>query len=445
MTSQPQSGTLIYFGPFSFDRALGKLSKHGTQIRLRGMPLKILQHLVERPGEAVSRGELQSLLWNGAAFGDFEQGLNSAVNIVRRTLSDSADQPHYIETVPGNGYRRTQRAQTAARDAGLPKNVSPATQAGGEFSKNIPDGTAPFARKGLTELQPPPTSIQEKEKGVGACGSNPQTGQLYRFNPQTGQPCDGLPQERVVVRQAPAHVQASPPPITLHEPTAEEKRLAAAYAREQEARLAPTSIRASSSTSDLASSIPAGRSGPDDLAQVAALTKAVGGRTAQASAIDGDSRSPQAESEYEGQNMQTRKEAFLNAARTRQRDDYLTAARTAPLSVFEIKAGWEIPAVLEQNLNSDLPGELKALVMASVYDTASGRYLLIPQGSRLVGKYDSRIAYGQDGVQVAWNRIIFPDASSIDLSGMVGLDSHGNGGLRDKVDRHYARIIGFRR
>ena len=105
MKSQPQSGTLIQFGPFSFDRALGKLSKQGTQIRLRGMPLKILQHLVERHGETVSRGELQSLLWNGTAFGDFEQGLNSAVNVVRRTLSDSADQPHYIETVPGNGYR----------------------------------------------------------------------------------------------------------------------------------------------------------------------------------------------------------------------------------------------------------------------------------------------------------------------------------------------------
>jgi DNA-binding winged helix-turn-helix (wHTH) protein len=75
---------LIEFGPFSFDKALGKLSKHGTPIRLRGMPLKILQHLVERPGEAVSRGELQNLLWNGTAFGDFEQGLNSAVNVVRR-------------------------------------------------------------------------------------------------------------------------------------------------------------------------------------------------------------------------------------------------------------------------------------------------------------------------------------------------------------------------
>ncbi len=99
--------------------------------------------------------------------------------------------------------------------------------------------------------------------------------------------------------------------------------------------------------------------------------------------------------------------------------------------------------MLEQSLNSDLPGELKALVMASVYDTATGRYLLIPQGSRLVGKYDSHVAYGQDGVQVAWNRIIFPDASSVDLNGMAGLDSHGNAGLRDKVDRHYTRIIGF--
>ena len=105
MKNQPQSATLIEFGSFSFDKALGKLSKHGTPIRLGGMPLKILQHLVERPGEAVSRGELQSLLWNGAAFGDFEQGLNTAVNVVRKTLGDSADEAHYIETVPGHGYR----------------------------------------------------------------------------------------------------------------------------------------------------------------------------------------------------------------------------------------------------------------------------------------------------------------------------------------------------
>src|SRR4051794_15709195 len=114
MKDQFRSGTLIEFGPFSFDKALGKLRKHGALIRLRGMPLKILQHLVERPGEAVSRGELQRLLWNGTAFGDFEQGLNTAVNVVRRTLSDSADQPRYIETVPGNGYRFIAPLRSAA-------------------------------------------------------------------------------------------------------------------------------------------------------------------------------------------------------------------------------------------------------------------------------------------------------------------------------------------
>src|SRR5260370_21776437 len=114
MKDQPQSGTLIEFGPFTFDKTSGKLSKHGTTIRLRGMPLKILQQLVDRPGEAISRGELQRLLWNGTAFGDFEQGLNSAVNAVRKTLRDSADQPRYIETVAGQGYRFIAPLRSAA-------------------------------------------------------------------------------------------------------------------------------------------------------------------------------------------------------------------------------------------------------------------------------------------------------------------------------------------
>ena len=78
-----------------------------------------------------------------------------------------------------------------------------------------------------------------------------------------------------------------------------------------------------------------------------------------------------------------------------------------------------------------------------MFDTATGRYLLVPQGSRLVGKYDARISYGQDGVQVAWDRIIFPDASSVDINGMVGLDAHGNSGLRYDVDHHYKRLFGF--
>jgi len=248
----------------------------------------------------------------------------------------------------------------------------------------------------------------------------------------------------VVVRQAPiAKAPQSVPVVTTHEETPEERGVAAAYAREQEARMAPTGIKSSVGTSSFGPLGSTGRSGSDDLAQVAALTKAVGSSSVDLPSGDLSRSLTQTENEYDGQNMQTRKEAFLSAARTHQSDDYLRSARDAPLSMFEIKAGWEIPAVLEQSLNSDLPGELKALVMASVYDTATGQYLLIPQGSRLIGKYDSRVAYGQDGVQVTWSRIIFPDASSIDLNGMVGLDSHGNAGLRDKVDRHYARIVGF--
>ena len=121
----------------------------------------------------------------------------------------------------------------------------------------------------------------------------------------------------------------------------------------------------------------------------------------------------------------------------------MTASRLRPLSKYEIKAGWDIPAVLEQALNSDLPGEIRALVRENVYDTASGNYLLIPQGSRLVGVYDSRIAYAQDAVTVVWSRIIFPDGSSIDLDGMAGQDAQGRAGLRHDVDNHYRRLIGF--
>ena len=90
-----------------------------------------------------------------------------------------------------------------------------------------------------------------------------------------------------------------------------------------------------------------------------------------------------------------------------------------------------------------MPGELKALVTSNVYETASSMYLLmIPQGSRLIGKYDSCVSYGQDSVQVAWNQFIYPDAASLGLDGMIDLDSHGNAGLRDKVDHHYRRLIG---
>ena len=118
-------------------------------------------------------------------------------------------------------------------------------------------------------------------------------------------------------------------------------------------------------------------------------------------------------------------------------------SRSPPLSTYEIKTGWETPAVLEPNLNSDLPGDIKVLISSDVFDTAANQFLLIPRSSRLVGKYDSGISYGQDDVQVIWGRIIFPDASSVDINGMLGQIAHGNSGLRYDVDHHYQRLFGF--
>jgi type IV secretion system protein TrbI len=348
------------------------------------------------------------------------------------------------------GYRRQQREQVGAREAGLPTSVAPATTAGNEFIEAIPVKDPPTPQKtGSGQLQPPGTYTgatppARQVVDQPACGWDPRTGQPYRFNPQTGQPCaNTAKQDRVTVRQAPPPQYASAPP----QPSPEEQRIAAAYQRERDAMAAPMGIRSSSANTGLSfPTVGANRS--EDLSQLAALRRAVGAQNSDSNTVaalgKALARSGNAgDNDYDGQNMQTRKEAFLVSARSQKMDDYLRSTRSAPLGTYEIKAGWEIPAVLEQNLNSDLPGDLKALVMASVYDTATGRYLLIPQGSRLIGRYDSRVSYGQDGVQVVWDRVMFPDASSVDINGMVGLDSHGKAGLRDQVDRHYKRLFGF--
>ncbi len=347
------------------------------------------------------------------------------------------------------GYRRSINAEAAAREAGVLKNVAPATSASNEFIKNIPPGTAPLAGKNAPELQPPVPADNAAAKAP--CGSDAKTGQPYRFDPNTGRLCDDLgPLDRIVVRKSPPS-PAAPSQPARRELTPQERRILAAYQQEQDAIVAPTSIRSRSGASGFSGlSIGAGTgarsSAANDIAQVAALTQALAGARRSpeqgGAAVNQALLPSQAGDDYDAQNMQSRKQAFLESARSKG-DNYLASTRTAPLSSYEIKAGWEIPAVLEQALNSDLPGELKGLVTSNVYDTATGQYILIPQGSRLIGKYDSRVAYGQDGVQVAWSRVIFPDASTVDLDGMVGLDAQGNSGLRSKVDRHYKRLLGF--
>lgn len=196
---------------------------------------------------------------------------------------------------------------------------------------------------------------------------------------------------------------------------------------------------------------PRSPSAQGDISELAGLVNSLGGASGGAG---GPRQMPPSNNTISGANLRPRdpdeegsnradQEEFLRKARTKGgADNYVQSTRMKALSPFEIKAGWDIPAVLEQEINSDLPGEIRALVRENVYDTASGQYLLIPQGSRLVGTYDSKVAYAQNALLVAWARIIFPDASSIDLEGMGSHDVRGRSGLRDKVNHHYGRLFG---
>ena len=138
------------------------------------------------------------------------------------------------------------------------------------------------------------------------------------------------------------------------------------------------------------------------------------------------------------------KEAFFDrAGRDAQRDEswILPHGRVAGQSL-EIKTGAVIPSVMVTGINSDLPGNIIAQVSQNVWDTATGRQLLIPQGSKLFGVYDSRVVYGQERVLVAWNRLVFPDGSAFTLGAMPGNDMAGYAGYTDKVNNHYFRIFG---
>ena len=111
-----------------------------------------------------------------------------------------------------------------------------------------------------------------------------------------------------------------------------------------------------------------------------------------------------------------------------------------PRSRYELKAGSVIPAALLTAINTDLPGDIVARVTEHVYDSVTGRFLLIPQGATLYGTYDSLIANGQNRALVVWQRLIMPDGRSILLDGMAGVDEAGNGGLSDGVDYHFGKL-----
>lgn len=141
-------------------------------------------------------------------------------------------------------------------------------------------------------------------------------------------------------------------------------------------------------------------------------------------------------------NPQAQKDKEGFAQRSHSKDAWSLANSRTAGAFCEIKTGSVIPAIMISGINSDLPGQLIAQVSQNVYDSATGKLLLLPQGSRLFGVYDSRIAMGQERVLIAWNRVIFPDGSSVDLGSMPGADQGGLAGFTDKTDNHWFRIFG---
>ena len=139
------------------------------------------------------------------------------------------------------------------------------------------------------------------------------------------------------------------------------------------------------------------------------------------------------------QNGQDRKLAFVNASIDRRTTSSGRLAK--PASPYIVQAGSVISAALITGLRSDLPGQITAQVTESIFDTPTGRLLLIPQGARLIGSYDSQVAFGQSRVLLVWTRLILPNGRSIVLERQPGADTAGNAGLEDEVDSHWRELF----
>ncbi len=152
----------------------------------------------------------------------------------------------------------------------------------------------------------------------------------------------------------------------------------------------------------------------------------------------GPQRTPFGAERADDPNRQIRKLDFLNERASVTDNPHRLED---PLTPFELMAGTVIPASLITGVNSDLPGTVIAQVTENVYDTVTGNYVLIPQGAKLIGRYDSVIAFGQSRALLVWSRIIYPDGASIEIDNMPASDVAGFAGLADKVDFHTFRLL----
>jgi type IV secretion system protein VirB10 len=152
-----------------------------------------------------------------------------------------------------------------------------------------------------------------------------------------------------------------------------------------------------------------------------------------ATAVDGAANSPARSG------SQDHKQAFVDRATDAR--IYNAGSLQTPQSRWQLTAGTVIAAALVTGINSDLPGQVIATVTEPVYDSVTGKDVLVPQGARLLGQYDAQVAFGQRRVLLVWTRLIMPDGSSITLDRVVGSDVAGNAGLEDGVDWHWKRLL----
>ena len=143
--------------------------------------------------------------------------------------------------------------------------------------------------------------------------------------------------------------------------------------------------------------------------------------------------------DYDGNRQESKKNFLMNE---QAQKFYQTNFLVEQLSEFELKAGDFIPATLQTGINSDLPSKvIVAIVSENVRDTISGRHILIPQGTKVIGTYDSSVTFGQERLLVVWQRLIFPDGKSIGLDNMQGVDLSGKAGITGEIDNHFGTLL----
>lgn len=143
--------------------------------------------------------------------------------------------------------------------------------------------------------------------------------------------------------------------------------------------------------------------------------------------------------DYDGNRQESKKNFLMNEAAQKF---YQTNFLQEQLSEFELKAGDFIPAIMVTGINSDLPSKvITALVSENVRDTITGRHVLIPQGTRIVGTYDSSITFGQERLLVIWQRLLLPNGKSLALDNMQGVDLTGKAGITGDVDNHFSTLL----